>query len=743
MTAIEAFKEFDNKYGKITKIDTEWYKTELGVGTKKGVNANTFNTKGEPSEEYIRARFVFMLIATNKYKPENICVEATLPKGNGGKSIDSDIIIFKDNSWVGKDFGSSELRQNILAIMEAKRDSKKEDIESVINKQLRTAMNEYEGNPDNEINFVFGVYFDEQQDIVIFKKENNHPIKRYNKDKIKEDDTYNLGNRDFIETLPSFNDLMENIERFKDKSQLLISDLEPIDQDTFVDLLEPLNRAKDRIGVSLDIHSLIVEFLTYKVYDEKKAKKNNSYLRFYIEKKEESEATEIQNFRRRIFTLQKEAQNDYETILSSPIFTYVEKSGRLQPNHKDGEDFLKELIKVIEFKSILNASNESFNQIIFNNFGSSVDKALEKQFFTPIPAAKMIVQMLRPSKEETVIDPCSGICDFLAVSFRAMHDKSMHLEEIGEAKNLYGFDKDKKVLKLAELNLVLNGDGGANIHHMNSLTQKLSKKGTVIPEGDFNFDEYDLTDWSPIGNKPELKKFDIVVTNPPFGKGRDLKLGKDSKWDIPKNVAKLYETYWLKLLKDRKDKETGEVILSSGQKIYSGDIYYENESDFDFPKSMDMGVLFLENAVKILEEGGRMAIVLSNSISSIKEWLNIRAWFMSKMRLVGAVDFPAGTFGETSVATTVLFAYKPVNKDILRTSYNVFSKEIKDIGYEVKTKDRIVTFQPTFLIDETTFDIAKDSEGNKVLLEDFTSTVHDFSEWIKFQEPELRKAFNA
>ena len=58
------------------------------------------------------------------------------------------------------------------------------------------------------------------------------------------------------------------------------------------------------------------------------------------------------------------------------------------------------------------------------------------------------------------------------------------------------------------------------------------------------------------------------------------------------------------------------------------------------------------------------------------------------------------------------------------------------------TKDRIVTFQPTFLIDEETFDIAKDSEGNKVLLEDFTSTVQDFSEWLKFQEPELRQAFN-
>ena len=93
MIAIEAFKDFDNKYGKITKRDTEWYKAELGVTTKKGVNANAFNTKGDPSEEYIRARFVYMLIATNKYKPENICVEATLPKGNGGKSIDSDIIV--------------------------------------------------------------------------------------------------------------------------------------------------------------------------------------------------------------------------------------------------------------------------------------------------------------------------------------------------------------------------------------------------------------------------------------------------------------------------------------------------------------------------------------------------------------------------------------------------------------------------------------------------------------------------
>lgn len=751
MKAIDAFNEFDKKYKedlkKNNKITSEWYEQELGVKTKKTVNAKAFNTKEKPSEEYIRARFVYMLIATDKYKPENICVEATLPKGNGGKSIDSDIIIFKDSDWVGKDFSSSEIRKKMLVVMEAKQEGKKEDIEAVINKQLRTAMNEYEGDPNNEINFIFGVYFDEQQDIIILKKENNHPLKRYNKDKIREDDIYNVFNRDFVEELPSFEDFIKNIERFKDKSQLLLEDLEPIDQYTFDELIEPLNRAKDKIGVSLDIHSLIVEFLTYKVFDEKKAKKDSSFLKFYIEKKEaEGNASELQNFRRRFFNLQKDAQRDYGTILNNPIFTYIERQGKLQPNHKDGEAFLIELIKVLEFKSILNASNESFNQIIFNNFGSSVDKAMEKQFFTPIPAAKMIVQMLNPKKEETIVDPCSGICDFLAVSFRHMHNPQNVLEEIAEAKNLYGFDKDKKVLKLAELNLVLNGDGGANIKHMNSLTQKLSSTDTVINEGDFNCEEYDIKEWFPIGNKPELKKYDIVVTNPPFGRGRDLKLGAKGKWDMPKKIAKMYETYWLKSMKDFKDTETKETIVGSASEyIFNNSefINYESEDSVDFPKSMDMGVLFLENAVKILEEGGKMAIVLSNSISSIKEWQNIRAWFMSKMRLVAAVDLPAGTFGETSVATTVLFAYKPRNKEILRESYKVFSKEIKNIGYNVKEKNRIVTFEPTFLINEETFDIVKDEEGNKILLEDFNSCVEDFKEWLKFQEKELREVFNA
>ena len=55
---------------------------------------------------------------------------------------------------------------------------------------------------------------------------------------------------------------------------------------------------------------------------------------------------------------------------------------------------------------------------------------------------------------------------------------------------------------------------------------------------------------------------------------------------------------------------------------------------------------------------------------------------------------------------------------------------------------RLVVFEPRFIIDENTFTEALDGEGNKMLLEDFSDLQERFSEWIKFQEAELREAFN-
>ncbi len=277
---LHAFGVFDKKFIGLSQIDSSWYKKELGV-LSFGKSAPAKLASGHFSEEYIRARFVYALIASGKYSPEFLCVEAQLPKGNGGKSINPDILAFRNNAWIGKDFSSSEMRQNILAVFEAKRNPKN-DTKAVIEKQLRTSMNEYEGNPKNEINFVFGIYFDDQPNVLIFKKENSHPIKRYVAEKIRKDDPWNIGNRDDANALPTHADLIKRIDSLKNKERLEAANLEPIDEDAFADLLEPLNRAKDKSGVSEYVHALIVEFLTYKVYDEKCSIINKSPLRFYI-----------------------------------------------------------------------------------------------------------------------------------------------------------------------------------------------------------------------------------------------------------------------------------------------------------------------------------------------------------------------------------------------------------------------------------------------------------------------------
>lgn len=239
------------------------------------------------------------------------------------------------------------------------------------------------------------------------------------------------------------------------------------------------------------------------------------------------------------------------------------------------------------------------------------------------------------------------------------------------------------------------------------------KDGT-FPENYFDSTHFDPLTWKNLDDsEKDVMQYDVVITNPPFGKGRDLKTGKDGKWDAKSSVMELYESWTLK----------------------------------DKPKSIDMGAIFLENAYKVLKDGGRMAIVLSNSLASIEDWRYLREWLFTKMRITALIELPNRSFGETGVATTVIFAYKPKpdQADLLEKDYPVFIREVENIGYEVKTKDRVVIMSPTFVIDPETLEREKDAEGNDKKLTDFPSIVNDFGDWlesIKTDDLVTYRAFN-
>ncbi|MCQ6281604.1 class I SAM-dependent DNA methyltransferase [Bacillus sp. EB600] len=703
--------DFDRTFNNLESIDSNWYNDQC-FGVKAFCKkSNTKDANGYFSEEYIRARMVWSLIKSNMYDKENICVEFQIPKGNEGKSINPDIVVFKDRNWFQlyeeakrtKNF--SNIRKIMLVIFETKKNNK--TVEDAIENQLRPAMNENES-----VDRIFGIYFDNQDGLLIFKKFGNSPITRFYEEKELHRvglNSLNFQHRDTYLELPNYHQFIENNKSISEPEKLKLDYLDSIDETNFTDLMNEMKRANDSVRPKTPVNNLIVEFLTLKVFDEKRSKEKGQFLSFYIKSEEKrSDGLADKTFRERINQLYKDAKKEYENILSKPFFWYDTK---LRPSDSNDERFLIAVVESFFRRAILKAKNESFNQIIFNNFGDEKQKADKGQFFTPIPLVKTIISMLNPKKSEEICDPCCGICDFPAMGFKHMYRNSENYPSI--SPNFFGFDLEAGNLKLAELNLVLNGDGGAILRHMNSLSQKYLENGNIIPEGTFTDKNFEIDTWEHKYNPDVvLKKFKIIATNPPFGQGRDLKTGKDGKWDLPESTMNLYETW-----KEKSKNKNG----SYGKR----------------PKSMDMGVLFLENAYKLLEDGGRMGIVLSNSIASIKAWESVREWFLQKMRIVALFDLPFNTFGETGTATTVIIAYKPKHDELtmLNEDYDVFVREIDNVGYEVREIQRTIQFVEKFKIDRVTF------EKTNELDEDFTEMIQDFKEFLNTQPRAIKDAF--
>ena len=730
----EYFSQFDEKYKNLEFIDDNFYKNEIWV-TSYVKKCTTKDVEGNRSEEYIRARFVYALVFSWKFQKEYICVEFSYPKWNSKTPIKPDIAIFKSDKWKeeyekaksteSKDF--SWFRKNTLVVFEAKKKAK--TVEAAVENQLRPEMAENESEER-----IFGVYFDNKDGILIFKKIWNSEIRRFYEDKELHLNWINwlqLQVRDSLSELPSQKDFINNNESISDITKLKTDNLDAIDEENFKEVLNTLKRENDKIKPKNDPNNLIVEFLTLKVFDEKRSKNENRTNEFYIKENEIQSWLWAESFRNRINQLYIDAKNKYPKVLSKPFFSY---DAMMRPSDSNDERFLIAIVKIFQRKAILKSKNESFNQIIFNNFWSERQKAEKWQFFTPIPVVKAIIWMVNPIKNEVVCDPCSWICDFLAMSFR--HTNRNETEYPNSASNYYWFDLEQSNLKLAELNLVLNWDWWAYLRDMDSLAQKLrADNEEPLAKWQFNDSNFYTETWEPKKDKDlTLKKYKIIVTNPPFWKWRDLKTWKDWKWDLPKETMNLYETRKVKKSLDEEIEEWVEEVEEVATKKK------KKKKGPELPKSMDMWVLFLENAYKQLEEWGRMWIVLSNSIASIREWESVRARFISKMRIVALFDLPWNTFWETWVATTIIVAYKPTKKEIekwlLDNDYEVFVREIENIGYEVKTKQRVIEFQPQYIINEETF------ENTNKLMEDFTDMQKDFIEYLKRQESEIKDAFH-
>lgn len=312
----------------------------------------------------------------------------------------------------------------------------------------------------------------------------------------------------------------------------------------------------------------------------------------------------------------------------------------------------------------------------------------------------MAVEMLGPTSDEKVLDPACGTGGFLVIAMneviQALEDSlikewerpksrwtddekllfQQRVAEIAQA-NFFGFDLNPDLVKATKMNMVMNNDGSGNIFQTDSLLPPHAW------EADFrknlakalDVKEYALRSFETIG------LFDVIVTNPPFG----------SK--IPVKDPHILDQFDLGHIWERDKTHRDRWTLT--KRLQS---------------SVPPEQLFVERCLQLLEPGGRMGIVLPDSILSSPGLGYIRQWLIERTQIVASIDLHEDTFQpRNGTFTSVLFLRKKTDKEIAQqertremADYPIFMAMVERVGHDKRGN-------PLF---------KRDRQGNEILVPD-------------------------
>ena len=217
-----------------------------------------------------------------------------------------------------------------------------------------------------------------------------------------------------------------------------------------------------------------------------------------------------------------------------------------------------------------------------------------------------------------MIDPACGSGGFLIAALEHMWTK---LEGEGERKGwstaqlerkrrslairaIRGLDKDEFLTKVTKAYMAIIGDGRGGIFCEDSLDRpehwKDATRSTV-----------------------SLKGFDIVVTNPPFG----------SK------------------IKVRGDQKLSQYRLAKKWRVPGGSRRSWEETQ-DLRREQSPQILFIERCVQLLKPGGRLAIVLPESVFGMPKYGFVVSYLFDNFRLRSFISMPEDLFQPYTHAKT-------------------------------------------------------------------------------------------
>ena len=383
------------------------------------------------------------------------------------------------------------------------------------------------------------------------------------------------------------------------------------------------------------------------------------------------------------------------------------------------ENSFEQIVKELQVYN-LSTTSDDVKGIAFEQFLGRTFRGELGQFFTPRTIVDFMVSVLDPQEGEYVCDPCCGSGGFLIRAFEYVREhieneveirkedvkKSLFTDDysklpkkeqekidqkvidafskmnyeldinnpMGRLRSLsfdciYGTDANPRMARTAKMNMIMHGDGHGGVHHHDGL---LNVNG--IWEG----------------------RFDVILTNPPFGAriDKELKITEADRFtDIEK--IKAYE------------KRYGKENYDNALKQVNDHIDQPILDLFQIGKFSGLTeVLFIERCLNLLKPGGRMGIVLPEGVLNNTNLQKVRDFVESKAKILLIVSIPQDVFmaAGATVKPSLLFFKKftedeaeEYNRIYIQVSHEVeakYDEEMTDIdvklakrGKEALTKD--------------------------------------------------------
>ena len=305
--------------------------------------------------------------------------------------------------------------------------------------------------------------------------------------------------------------------------------------------------------------------------------------------------------------------------------------------------------------------------VAFEEFMGGFFKGDFGQYFTPRELIAFAVEMLDPKRNDLILDPACGSGGFLLYALDHVRREAdrrfpQHDTDTGQAidhfrywhdfaeHNLFGIEVNDELARVAKMNMIIHDDGHTNIvgHDALDFLRNLEYKHDGLAGG----------------------KFDLILTNPPFGstiRRTEKGDGYLEQFDLMRYLGKNNP------LREEITGEGDDGGAKQGARAVNSRASIRTE------------IAFLERIHSFLKPGtGRAAVVLPDGILTNSSLQGVRDWLLARFQLLAVVSLPQFAFQhyDAGVKASIVFLRRLADSETVSDDAAIFMALTENIGYD-------------------------------------------------------------